>query len=227
MVDFSGVVNVVYTVGRITPNGILPLGTATLLNKMNHFVTAAHVTNNDDNNLVVVLPKVESLSDYQDMSSYQEINYLEVKIVATNPLHDLCILKLSNDKIETSSTVTISSLDSLNVGDKVNLFGFPDLNFGRVVLTKQETEIGAKILLENLGEKVKHAVINIQSRQGQSGGPVFRLNSTNLIGILTGAYVPGGKEGGGILIGGIDPRTLHPATHIVSAEYILEMLDYE
>ncbi|EOP16268.1 hypothetical protein IIS_06156 [Bacillus cereus VD131] len=30
MVDFSGVVNVVYTVGRITPNGILPLGTATL-----------------------------------------------------------------------------------------------------------------------------------------------------------------------------------------------------
>ncbi|MGN4545035.1 S1 family peptidase [Bacillus cereus group sp. MYBK95-2] len=225
MSNYSGLVNVVYTVGRITPNGIQPLGTATLLNKVNHLVTAAHVTNNDDNNLVIIFPKVGSLSDYQDMSNH-EIRYAEVKIVATNPLYDLCILKL-NDEYGMHSNITISGLDSINVGDKVNLFGFPDLNFGRVILTKQETEIGAKILLENLGEKVKHAVINIQSRQGQSGGPVFSLNNSSLVGVLMGAYVPGGRNGGAVIIGGIDPRTLHPATHIVSAEYILEMLDYE
>ncbi|MCF6800073.1 serine protease [Bacillus sp. ET1] len=226
MTNFESIVKAVFTVARITPNGIKPLGTATLLNKTNHLVTAAHITENDDNNLIIIVSKNTSLSQYQD-TVIKDIDYANVQIVAINPLHDLCILKVQENEGNISARVGISGLDQVNVGDKVTMFGFPDLNFGRIVLTQQETQIGAKILLENSGEKVKHAVVNLQSRKGQSGSAVFD-DSLNIIGILVGSYVPHTHKGkAGIEIGGIDPLTLHPATHIVSAEYIQEMLNYD
>ncbi|MEH7358328.1 S1 family peptidase [Priestia megaterium] len=224
MAIYNDITNVVITVARITPNGTQLLGTATLLNKSGHFVTAAHITGMDDTNLVILSPHIEKLSDYQDTSE-KEVRYANVKIVALNPLHDLCIFEVKTDR-ELSSTINISSLDEMNVGDSVTMFGFPDLNFNRRVLTQQNTNIGAKILLENSGEKLKHAVINIQSRQGQSGSPVFNSMTYNLIGILVGSYVPHNGKGG-LTIGGLDPLTFHPATHIISAEYIKELMNYE
>ncbi|MDP9579807.1 UNVERIFIED_ORG: S1-C subfamily serine protease [Bacillus sp. 1751] len=222
MINFESIVNAVFTVARITPTGVKPLGTATLLNKVNHIVTAAHITEHDDNNLVIIVSQNKSLSDYQD-TVIKDIAYANVKIVAINPLHDLCILKIDENEGNISARIGISGLDQVNVGDKVTMFGFPDLNFGKMVLTQQETQIGAKILLENSGEKVKHAVVNLQSRKGQSGSAVFD-DSLNIVGILVGSYVPHNGNPG-IEIGGIDPLTLHPTTHIVSAEYIREMLN--
>lgn len=205
-------------------NGSELLGTATLLNKSGHFVTAAHITGNDDSNLVILMPHINGLSQYQD-TSIVEARYVNVRMVAINPLHDLCILKVDTNE-DYSSNINISSLEGVNVGDSVTMFGFPDLNFGKRVLTQQHTHVGAKILLENGGEKLKHAVINIQSRKGQSGSPVFNSVNLNLIGILVGSYAPNNGKGG-ILIGGLDPLTFHPATHIISAEYIRELMDYE
>jgi hypothetical protein len=41
--------------------------------------------------------------------------------------------------------------------------------------------------------------------------------------MITGGYSPTGAAGG-IIIGGIDPQTLHQTTHAVSAEYIKGLL---
>jgi hypothetical protein len=40
--------------------------------------------------------------------------------------------------------------------------------------------------------------------------------------MITGGYAPAG--GGGVIVAGIDPQTLHQTTHAVSAEYILGLL---
>src|SRR5690625_1364223 len=218
---YEGIVKAVFALGRVTPNGVTPLGNVIVLNRDGLLVTAAHVTNHDDNNLVVIFPRNNSLSEYQNMSNL-EIRYVEVKIKSVNPLYDICILEGANGtNLRGTSNLNITGLDNINVGEKLNVFGFPDLNFGRMILTKQETDLGAKVLIENTGFKVKYGVINLLSRQGQSGSPVIHNN--NLIGILIGPYLP--KQSGGISIGGIDPHTLHPATHIVSASYIEEMLE--
>jgi hypothetical protein len=76
-------------------------------------------------------------------------------------------------------------------------------------------------LIEANGIKSKHAVINIQSRPGQSGSLVFSPKDSTVSGVLIGAWVPGPP---GISLGGIDPRELHQTTHCVSAEYIKDML---
>lgn len=43
MVNFSNINKVVFAVGRIQPDGVQLLGTAFLLGKAGHLVTAAHV----------------------------------------------------------------------------------------------------------------------------------------------------------------------------------------
>ena len=63
------------------------------------------------------------------------------------------------------------------MGEKIGMFGFPHCVMGRRVLTYQETEIGAKMLLETSGIKSKYATINIQTRHGQSGSLIFNIRT--------------------------------------------------
>jgi len=217
--SYSALANIVFAVGRTGSNGVeLLLGTATLLNSPGRFVTAAHVTNKDDQNLVVVLRPYNSIDDYQDTSDSQ-VQVIPVRIEAIDPFTDLCILAAD---IDVSSNLSIGSTNILNVGSVVDIFGYPHADHGRLVLTHQRTEIGARILIKNGIVKTKHVVLNTQARPGQSGSPIFSAYTTTVVAILIGSYAPGG--GGGILLGGVDPHTLHQTTHAVSVEYIMEML---
>jgi|SRR5690625_2081046 len=215
---YSNLTNVVFTVGRMTPDGVNLLGTATLLAKPGHLVTAAHITNKDDQNLVVVLNSYNSIHDYQDTTK-TSVTMVPVKIDAIDPFLDLCILVAD---IGEFSNVTIGSTDNLRVGSKVDIFGYPHSNHGRLVLTQQNTEIGARILIKSSYVKAKHIVLNTQTRPGQSGSPIFSAQNQKLVAVLIGSYALGG--GGGISLGGVDPHTLHQTTHAVSAEYIPELL---
>ena len=216
--SYSALANIVFAVGRTGANGVDLLGTATLLNSQGKFVTAAHVTNKDDHNLVVVLRPYDSIDDYQDTSDSQ-VQVIPVGIAAIDPFTDLCILSAD---IDVSSNLSIGSTDILNVGTVVDIFGYPHADHGRLVLTYQRTEIGARILIKNGVVKTKHVVLNTQARPGQSGSPIFSAYTTTVVAILIGSYAPGG--GGGISLGGVDPHTLHQTTHAVSVEYVREML---
>lgn len=216
--SYSALANIVFAVGRTGANGVQLLGTATLLNSPGRFVTAAHVTNKDDQNLVVVLRNYNSIDDYQDTSDSQ-VQVIPVRIEAIDPFTDLCILWAD---IDLSSNLSIGSTDILNVSSVVDIFGYPHADHGRLVLTHQRTEIGARILIKNGVVKTKHVVLNTQARPGQSGSPIFSAYTTTVVAILIGSYAPGG--GGGISLGGVDPHTLHQTTHAVSVEYVREML---
>ena len=117
----------------------------------------------------------------------------------------------------------MDSTDSLQVGESIAVFGYPHSDHGRMVLTQQDTSIGAKILIESSGIKLKNVVLNIQSRPGQSGSPILIPDKRAIAGILIGRYAP--QLIGSISIGRIDPQTLHQSTHATSAEYIKEMLE--
>jgi V8-like Glu-specific endopeptidase len=217
--SYSALANIVFAVGRTGSNGVeLLLGTATLLNSPGRFVTAAHVTNKDDQNLVIVLRPYNSIDDYQDTSD-ERVQVIPVRIEAIDPFTDLCILSAD---IDAFSNISMGSTDLLNFGSVVDIFGYPHADHGRLVLTHQRTEIGARILIKNGIVKTKHVVLNTQARPGQSGSPIFSAYTTTVVAILIGSYAPGG--GGGISLGGVDPHTLHQTTHAVSVEYIREML---
>ena len=209
----------VFAVGRITPSGCTLLGTAFAIAE-NKFATTKHVTSGDDNNLVLIMPKNPTLADYQDTSD-QQINYFSSNIIAIDPFRDICIL--ASDQVRLNKlSYRLSGTDELLPGSSVTTFGFPHADSGRLVLTQQDTCVGARVLIEAGGIKSKHIVLNTQARPGQSGGPVINTASMSVIGMLIGSYAPGG--GGFMSLGGVDPSTLHQTTHVISTEYLKEMM---
>ena len=216
---FTDISYVVHPVGRVTPNGVTLLGTAFFINRSGLLATAAHVTGNNDSGLVIVMNKVNSIQDYQDTSN-NSIRCVPAKIKEINPIADVCILEVSTT---VQSNFVLDSTDSLQVGESIAVFGYPHSDHGRMVLTQPDTSIGAKILIESSGIKLKNVVLNIQSRPGQSGSPIVIPEKRAIAGILIGSYAP--QVNGSISIGGIDPQTLHQTTHAISAEYIKEMLE--
>ncbi|MGG0747251.1 serine protease [Priestia megaterium] len=217
--------NHVFSIGRAVDGLYDALGTCTLIHTDDQralLVTAAHVVNGSDENLFIRLND-NFVGGYQD-TTINRLTAHSVKIVAIDPLRDVCILTFK-DRVQSNSSIYLFNCENINLGEKVNVVGFPHSNLGRVVLTQQSCEVGAKILLSSNKIKSKHLVLNIQARPGQSGGPIIHITEDgrmNLIAILIGAYVPTIK--GGIRLGDIDPQTLHQTTHAVSAEYLERML---
>lgn len=204
-------------IGRNNPNGIGLLGTGFFIGN-NLIATTKHVTNGDEHNLVIILPKY-SIDEYQDTSD-TGVQVVKATIKNVDPIRDLCIIEIEDAQLNIQ--VALGSTDDVQTGSPVAVLGYPHADHGRLVLTQQYTQIGAKILIESHTIKTKHIVLNTQARPGQSGGPIIDMTTGSIIGMLIGSYAPGG--GGGISLGGVDPHTLHQTTHVISAEYISEMI---
>jgi V8-like Glu-specific endopeptidase len=216
--NLSQLHNVVYTVGRITPTGVTLLGTCFLLNQSGLFATANHVTSNDEQNLVIVFTEGGNISSYQDTSD-NSVRTAEAKIYAVDNVRDICILKINSNVI---SSINITGADDTAIGQQLDIVGYPHCTEGRRVLTFQNTSVGAKVLIQSAGIKSKHLILNIQTKPGQSGSPIFNSSNGSLVAIIIGSYAPSGS--GGIIIGGIDPQTLHQTTHAISSQYLIDML---
>lgn len=210
----------IFAIGRIDPQGITLLGTCFAVSP-NKVATAFHVVGHDDARLALILPRVDSLADYQDTSDVS-VNMINLSMCAADPVRDLCVLQMAPGNSVTFS-YAIGSSDDVPPGSVVTTFGFPHANLGRMVLTQQTAHVGARILVQNEMLKTKHIVLNAQAREGQSGGPVFTAGpQLRVVAVLIGSYAPTG--GGRVIIGGIDPATLHQTTHAISAEYLRAML---
>ena len=210
---------IVVVIGRVNPDGVQMLGTGFLISPDGKVVTTKHVVGTDESRLVLLAPHIVDINQYQDTTD-NRCAPVPLKVIEIDPIKDLCIVKAD---ITFSGTLPqLGSFDEIQVGEKIGIFGFPHCVEGRRVLTFQETEIGAKILLESHGVKSKHAVINIQARPGQSGALIFSPRINKIVGVLIGAYAL--SDGGGIIVAGINPRELNQTTQCISAEYIKEML---
>lgn len=215
--DFEKVPQVVLALGKTNPQGMQLLGACFALGGK-HFATARHVVGNSDEGLQLVLPRSQTLSAYQDTTD-QQVKMAAASIEAVDPVRDLCVLSIDGG-IDVG--YELGSTDEVGVGAPVTVFGFPHSDQGRLVLTQQDANVGARVLIEASGIKSKHIVLNTQARPGQSGGPVFDPTTGRVVAVLIGSYAPGG--GGGISLGGVDPHTLHQTTHAVSAEYLKDMV---
>ncbi|OME02644.1 serine protease [Paenibacillus odorifer] len=212
--SYNNVSSYIVAIARNSPNGANLLGTGFIVGN-GLIATTKHVTNADDNNLSIILPKYR-INDYQDTSD-GSVEILKASIEHVDSIKDICILRIQAD---VAPGYSLRGSDEISPGSIVTVFGFPHADYGRMVLTQQTTQVGAKVLIQSQGIKNKHFVLNTQARPGQSGGPVFFNNS--IVGMLIGSYAPGGSSG--ISLAGVDPLTLHQTTHVISAEYIKEML---
>ena len=186
------------------------------------FATAAHVVGPNDTGLVAVIHRAGMLSEYQDTTD-ANVGTLGLKLSAYDPISDVAILERLDIVSSKALPFEIGGADDVLPGAPVNAFGYPHADHGRLVLTLQSSMVGARVLLGVAAAKIKHLVLNTQTRPGQSGGPVFNSDGTKVCAIITGGYSPNGSNGG-LSIGGVDPQTLHQTTHAVSAEYIAGLI---
>jgi len=207
----------VLLVGRVTPDAVVLLGTAFFVGVDGVLVTSRHVVGSDASSLVILAPSLKTFNGYQDISD-KSCSILNATVLDVNPIADLVLLKV---EAKASDVLELGSLDQVNVGDVVDIYGFPHCVDGRRVLTYQTATVGAKVLLDSSSVKIKHAVVNTQTRPGQSGSLVFSKKLNKIVGLLSGTYVP---QGGYVLVMGMNPAELNQTSHIVSAEYIKEMI---
>ena len=201
-------------------NNVQLLGTGFALPKKGYFVTCRHVLGDRTDHIVLVLADRYDSDGYQDTSKNQ-CRILDVQsIECVNPLCDLVVLKTAHLRID---SCPIGSLDELQVGDDVEIIGYPHCvnDWQMHILTVQKTMVGAKILRASQGIKYKYAILNVQTRPGQSGSMVFCPRLQKIIGILVGGYAPAS----GIMLAGINPHELNQTSFCLSAEYINEMLE--
>ena len=208
----------VYTIGRKNERGIEMLGTGFLVANGKFIVVPRHVVGDDDKNLAIILPSINSTNEYQD-TTINSCSFADAVIKYSDPFRDIVLLELKDQSV-TFPTPLIGSVDDVSVGDDILIFGFPHCVEGRRVLTMQKAMVGAKILLNSAGVKSKFCVINTQTRPGQSGSLIYSPSQNKIIAILIGAFV----SSAGISLGGINPRELHQTTQCLSAEYIKNMI---
>lgn len=216
MIDFSQITLVIGVHDR-TEGAIRMLGTGFLISNDGKIVTARHVIGNETKDLVVLMPHIKNIDEYQDTSD-SSCHPIPAIVEDINPITDICILKT---QLSFSGILPpLESLDDIKVGERIGMYGFPHCVMGRRVLTYQEAEVGAKMLLESSGVKSKYATINIQTRPGQSGSIVFNKKTGSIVGLLIGAYAPNS----GVIIAGINPHELNQTSYCISANHIKEML---
>jgi S1-C subfamily serine protease len=209
----------VLLIGRITPDHVELLGTGFLISKDGKVVTTKHVVGNSDAGLCVLLPHITDINSYQDTTD-SSVKPVNAKVIEADPLKDIVILDTGLNF--QGNLPEIGSFDECAIGETLGIYGFPHAGEGRRVLTYHETKVGAKVLLESQGLKSKYAILNTQTRPGQSGSLIFSPKNNKIVGLLIGAYSQAGR--GGISLGGINPAELHQTTHCISAEYIKEMI---
>ena len=207
----------IFTVGIRNSNGISLLGTGFWISS-NKIATARHVIKGLPGNIVVIPSDLKSIDEFQDTTK-NKVGYISCKVLEEDPIKDLCILEM--DYSYPGEMLNLTSFNNVTIGEEVSVIGYPHCVEGRRVLTFQKSYIGAKVLLPSNGIKCKHAIINIQSRPGQSGSPIISKRDNSVVGLLIGAYIPNTPMAA---VANINPAELHQTTHCISAEYIKDML---
>ena len=144
------------------------------LHKSGIIITAAHVVEGcKSNDLLLVLP------------SGKKINVVTVKF---NTRLDLAILE-PRERI-LAPTLSISTVNKIDVGTQVATWGFPAGYNGPIPLLSVGYLAGADQLDTPAGLSPIRWVVNAAFNSGNSGGPVLSLEDGSIIGVVSSKLAP-------------------------------------
>lgn len=172
--------------------------TAFICSSKGYLLTCAHAIDLSGD-LYLALPDDTSEYKSETLGAFQAIS---LSVTQYDPLNDVALLKI-NHKPSTSismppPSLTLSNEDNISLGASVGYFGYPFAARGLQTIKVSSGIISSKILSSTGTKKLQ---IDTIVNDGNSGGPLFDLESERIIGIISGRYSPTGANSG-VSIGG-------------------------
>lgn len=188
----------VVSISRVVPraNGttvIIPVGTGVCIDKDGYILTAYHVVKG-------IVEEQKDESDLDIVFTIQKHNEAEAMLLKPEKIYakeelDIAILKVRNYNIieGRKEIVLLPSLESpkpvsVAVGEDIASIGFPlRTEDFTVAVPDLYKGIVSRVDYES-AEQVKNIMLDINTNSGNSGGPVFKANTGELIGIVKGCH---------------------------------------
>ncbi len=199
-------------------DSVVFLGTSFLIHEEGYLITAAHLLENDYDNLMVVRPH-----DSEDFTpfSFDTVSAIEVETSEVDPVHNAALLRFRKKFfIETPDHLS-GSAESTVIGTSLLCFGFPFGHQDLHNLTAQGTMLSSKIVSDN-GTKL--LLFDSTVHEGMSGGPLVNADDGRVIGIIIGRFSPL-EDGGDFVKGNEHPDYQTGFSYAVSIEYAIRLLE--
>lgn len=193
------------------------LGTGFLAHKKGYILTCSHIINPTDS-IVALFPP--SINTFNPMTLHQ-VTCIPLTLVQNNPIHDVALLKMTNSTVDVPKGF-LGETATLECGSIIATIGFP---FGYDGLHLQSITHGIVSAKTVTAKGIKLIQFDSMIHEGNSGGPLFDVETGKVIGIVTNRFNP--NKGGGLIMG---DRQLGVETNISYAaiiEYGIELIENE
>ena len=203
---------------RKKEDAVIFLGTAFLMHDDGYLLTAAHLFEDDFDNLMVVPAKNP---DEFVAISRDTVSAMSVSVISVDRIHNVALLEIDrNLRIKTPDHLG-GTTEGLNLGTSVLNLGFPFGHQELHHLAVQSAVISAKVVS---GNGTRLLLFDGMVHDGDSGGPLVSGDDGRVVGIVVGRFEPV-EDGGDFTRGNIHPGYDTKISYAVSIEYGLELME--
>ncbi len=195
------------------------VGTGFLCHRGGYLLTCAHTLNLTDK--LGIIPPLP-VNDFNPIT-LERVNVLDASVAQYNPEHDVALLKINSPLTLNVPDRIFGDPNSVPVGSSVAYFGYPFGQAGLHALKVSSSVISSKVTSKN---GTRQFQIDAMVHEGNSGGPLIDLSSTQIIGIIMGRFSPTGKSGA-IRIGSHPLGTESTISYATTIDYGIELLNSE
>ena len=192
------------------------VGSGFLCHNDGYILTCAHTINLTDK-LAIVPP--QPLNEFSQLT-LERVNAFDVIIVQYNTIHDVALLKIINPLLISVPDNILGDEKLIQVGSSVGYIGFPFGQIGLHTVKVSQSIISSKVKSKNGTNQFQ---LDAMVHEGNSGGPLIDVSTSQIIGIINGRFSPTGN-GASIRIGNHALGTESSISYATSINYGKELM---
>ena len=203
---------------RRKENTVIFLGTAFLIHEEGYLLTAAHLIEEDRENLMVA--RAQEPDDFTTIS-LDNVSAMAVSVEGVDAIHNAALLKLAAKRFIETPDHLAGVVENTALGAPLVCLGFPFGHQDIHSLAVLGAHLSAKILSKNT---TKLILFDSMIHDGMSGGPLVSNEDGRVVGITVGRFSPL-DEGGDFTRGTEHPDYHTNLSYAISIEYGLKLLE--
>lgn len=204
---------------RKREDSIEVLGSGFICHGKGYVISCAHTINLTDE-LGVVTP--QDINAFNPMTQ-ERANFIPVTVAQYDAQNDVALLKLpAGIPLHVPSNI-FGAPTSQEIGTSIACLGYPFAGFGQHTLKITSGIVSSKVKNKN---GTKQFQIDAMIHDSNSGGPLIDLQTSKIIGVVSGRFSPAGN-GGGLMMGNYQIGSESSIGLATTIDYAIELLKVE